>query len=100
MANNLFIAYELEQGFEAPHEPEVLDAIFSLDTANTAVEIRPFSFYYVNSNYSSGQAADIVSGAMKDDQDKLIIIELASGSYVVKGDPNLTLALRRHWARE
>jgi hypothetical protein len=37
---------------------------------------------------------------MKDDQDKLLIIELATGSYVVKGDPNLTLALRRHWAME
>jgi hypothetical protein len=100
MANNLFISYELEQGFEAPHEPEVLDAIFSLDTQGTAVEIKPFSFYYVNSNYSSGQAADIVSGAMNDDKDKLIIIELATGSYVIKGDPNLTLTLRKHWARE
>jgi hypothetical protein len=37
---------------------------------------------------------------MKDDQDKLIIIEFASGSYVVKGDPNLTLTLHNHWARE
>ncbi|WP_268608768.1 hypothetical protein [Escherichia coli] len=72
MANNLFVTYDLirNKNYEAVHE-----AIKALDNWAKVTE----SNRYVNSNYTTPQAFDIVKKSI-DSDDKLIVVDASNNS--------------------
>jgi hypothetical protein len=91
MANNLFISYDLYnpgQNYE-----KVGEAIKSLGNWAKVQKL----FWYVNSNYSSAQARDIV-GAKMDGNDSLIVIDASNGDANWKNLSNVVSQyIRNNW---
>lgn len=89
MANNLFISYDLispGQGYE-----KVIAAIKSL---GSWAKVH-YSLFYVSTEYSCQQAAEVVRKAM-DANDKLIVID-AKEAYWYNLDPAVSTAIQNNW---
>lgn len=90
MANNLFVTYDL---IKTKDYPTVHKAIKSLGGWAKVTE----SNWYVNSNYTAGEAAKIIKESM-DSDDKLIVVDAKNNTFSAYNLSNeVADYLKSHW---